>query len=66
MSELAEDPRLALIYQEALHGLVQQRDAVESLHNRARGPGARTSDSRARTGDSQEPGRPWRVASWGH
>jgi hypothetical protein len=35
MSELAEDPRLALIYQEAQRGLVQQRDAVESLHNRA-------------------------------
>ena len=35
MSELVEDPRLALIYQEALRGLVQQRDAVESLHNRA-------------------------------
>jgi hypothetical protein len=35
MSELAEDPRLALIYQEALRGLIQQRDAVESLHNRA-------------------------------
>lgn len=35
MPELTEDPRLALIYQEALRGLVQQRDAVESLHNRA-------------------------------
>jgi len=35
MPELTEDPRLELIYQEALRGLVQQRDAVESLHNRA-------------------------------
>ncbi len=31
----ADDPRLALIYQEALRGLLQQQAAVESLHNRA-------------------------------
>jgi hypothetical protein len=30
-----DDPRLALVYQEALRGLLQQRAAVESLHNRA-------------------------------
>jgi hypothetical protein len=29
------DPRLALVYQEALRGLLQQQAAVESLHNRA-------------------------------
>ena len=31
----AEDPRLAFVYQEALRGLLQQRDAQESLHARA-------------------------------
>jgi hypothetical protein len=31
----AEDPRLALIYQESLRGLLQQQSAVESLRNRA-------------------------------
>ena len=30
-----DDPRLALVYQEALRGLLQQQAAVESLHNRA-------------------------------
>jgi hypothetical protein len=30
-----EDPRIALVYQEALRGLLQQQAAVESLHNRA-------------------------------
>ncbi|MFC9435961.1 hypothetical protein [Nocardia sp. NPDC057030] len=29
------DPRVAFIYQEALRGLLQQQDAVESLRNRA-------------------------------
>jgi hypothetical protein len=32
---LADDPRLAFVYQEALRGLLQQQAAVESLHNRA-------------------------------
>jgi hypothetical protein len=30
-----DDPRLALVYQESLRGLLQQQGAVESLHNRA-------------------------------
>ena len=30
-----DDPRLALVYQEAQRGLLQQQAAVESLHNRA-------------------------------
>ena len=30
-----DDPRLAFVYQEALRGLLQQQNAVESLHNRA-------------------------------
>jgi hypothetical protein len=30
-----DDPRLAVVYQEALRGLLQQQAAVESLHNRA-------------------------------
>jgi hypothetical protein len=30
-----DDPRVALVYQEALRGLLQQQAAVESLHNRA-------------------------------
>jgi hypothetical protein len=32
----ADDPRVALIYGEALRGLQQQQAGVESLHNRAR------------------------------
>jgi hypothetical protein len=32
---IEDDPRLALVYQEALRGLLQQQAAVESLHNRA-------------------------------
>jgi hypothetical protein len=35
MTEPDDDPRVALVYQEALRGLDQQREAVESLHNRA-------------------------------
>ena len=30
-----DDPRLAFVYQEALRGLLQQRDAFDSIHNRA-------------------------------
>lgn len=30
-----DDPRLALVYQEALRGLLQQQAAVERLHNHA-------------------------------
>jgi uncharacterized membrane protein len=33
--ETEDDPRLALVYQESLRGLLQQQAAVESLHNRA-------------------------------
>jgi hypothetical protein len=35
VTETEDDPRLALIYQESLRGLLQQQAAVESLHNRA-------------------------------
>jgi hypothetical protein len=31
----ADDPRVALVYEEALRGLQQQQAGVESLHNRA-------------------------------
>jgi hypothetical protein len=30
-----DDPRLRLVYEESLRGLLQQQSAVESLHNRA-------------------------------
>jgi hypothetical protein len=32
---IADDPRLAFVYQEALRGLLQQQAAVESIRNRA-------------------------------
>lgn len=35
VAAVAEDPRLAFVYQEALRGLLQQQAAVESMHNRA-------------------------------
>jgi hypothetical protein len=35
VAETEDDPRLALVYQESLRGLLQQQAAVESLHNRA-------------------------------
>jgi hypothetical protein len=35
VTQTDQDPRLALVYQEALRGLLQQQAAVESLHNRA-------------------------------
>ena len=35
VTETDQDPRLAMVYQEALRGLLQQQAAVESLHNRA-------------------------------
>jgi len=35
VTDTEDDPRLALVYQEALRGLLQQQAAVESLHNRA-------------------------------
>jgi uncharacterized membrane protein len=35
VTETEDDPRLALVYQESLRGLLQQQAAVESLHNRA-------------------------------
>jgi hypothetical protein len=35
MAEPDDDPRVALVYEEARRGLEQQREAVESLHNRA-------------------------------
>jgi uncharacterized membrane protein len=35
VAETEDGPRLALVYQESLRGLLQQQAAVESLHNRA-------------------------------
>src|SRR5262245_27269965 len=35
VTETEDDPRLALVSQESLRGLLQQQAAVESLHNRA-------------------------------
>ena len=34
-SSVAEDPRLALVYHEAVRGLVHQQNVVDSLNNRA-------------------------------
>jgi hypothetical protein len=35
VTDIEDDPRLAVVYQESLRGLLQQQAAVESLHNRA-------------------------------